>query len=194
MALPKKNPSEISNTTEEELPSLEGFDPHAEAVYSASEAAKVAQRSYNAVGAAKDKLAEAGAKLEGKPSTWEIPHSALVKIGWLNEDGGVIAPRRGRPAADGSAPKTAKPRKSSTNVTTVGGLSLDELQENERRAIAHADDLSEQARIARQEAKAATRALQDYLSNAQAYAAEMQAKAEQAAADAQRALELIGKN
>lgn len=184
----KNTPAEETAPAEEPLPSIDGFDPHAEAVYSASEAAKVAGRSYNSVNAAKDKLAAAGAKLEGKPSTWEIPASALVKIGWLDEEGNVIAPRRGRPAADGSAPK---PRKTVTSKVSTDGLSLQDMKNAAEAAEAHANDLAEQARIARQEARAAHKALRDAVEGAAARAEELAEQARKAAEDAELARQFV---
>lgn len=182
MAQSKKNDSAPA-TTEEALPSIDGFDPHA--VYSASEAAKVAGRTYNSVNNAKDKLAAAGATVEGTGKEWAIPFSALVKIGWLDENGNVIPPKRGR--ASGS---TNAPRRSASKGNTEG-LSLQDLKNAAEAAEAHANDLAEQARIARQEARAAHKALRDAVEGAAARAEELAEQARKAAEDAELARQFV---
>lgn len=182
MAQSKKNEADTA-TTEEALPSISGFDPHA--VYTASEAAKVAGRTYNSVNNAKDKLAAAGAKVEGTGKEWAIPYSALVKIGWLDENGNVIEPKRGRAAGSSNTPRR------SVSKGNTEGLSLQELKDAAGAAEAHANDLAERARIARAEARAAHKALRDAVEGAAARAEELAEQARKAAEDAELARQFV---
>ncbi|MCT1478690.1 hypothetical protein [Microbacterium sp. p3-SID336] len=69
-------------------------------IYNLAEAADLVGRTTGSFYTQKNReaLQEYGASVGGAEG-WAIPRSALIKIGWMNEDGTVNASRRGRPAA-----------------------------------------------------------------------------------------------
>tara|TARA_B100000378_G_scaffold104822_1_gene83799 strand:- start:923 stop:1453 length:531 start_codon:yes stop_codon:yes gene_type:complete len=129
--------------------------PMGENTYTASEAAKLTGRSYPTVTQARDKLAAAGAVVEGTGKEWRIPISALIKVGWLNEDGSPVEARRGRKAG-------------SSNSAPVSTGSIKDLKAAAEHAEARAEDLKEQARVAAAEARDARRAFDNAVAAAEA--------------------------
>lgn len=118
----------------------------AEETFTLSAAAKATGRSYTNLQGSAEKLAAAGAKVEGKGSQWSIPKSVLVKIGWLDENGQPTKTR----ATRGSK---------STTPATSAEQSIGELAKAYETAQRNADELRGQAKDAANAAKDAKRAL-----------------------------------
>lgn len=70
-----------------------------EEIYNLAEAAELVGRTTGSFYTQKNReaLQSYGASVGGAEG-WVIPRSALIQIGWLNEDGSVNASRRGRPS------------------------------------------------------------------------------------------------
>lgn len=144
-----------------------------EKTYNASEAAKAGERAYTSVVAAKEKLAGLGAKVEGTGKEWVIPHSALVTLGWVDEQGNPIASKRGRSAGTSNKPRTVKPADGEE-------LSIPELHKLYEEATAEAERQAQVAADAKSDARNVKKRLDAAIAGAEAAFAKAQADLEAA--------------